>query len=123
MDADALATEIDQRIRSLPDQTTEPKRQMRREYSRRLRDVSAADVLALAEALVPRQRWVAYELLYHHSSRLADLNPEAVERLGQGIDGWDSVDAFARYISGPAWQQGLISDETIQRWTTSPDRY
>jgi 3-methyladenine DNA glycosylase AlkD len=123
MDAEALATEIDQRIRSLPDQTTEPKRQMRREYSRRLRDVSAADVLALAEALVPRQRWVAYELLYHHPSRLAGLNTEAVERLGQGIDGWDSVDAFARYISGPAWQQGLISDETIQRWTTSPDRY
>ena len=46
-----------------------------------------------------------------------------MERLGQGIDSWDSVDAFARYISGPAWQHGLIPDETIQRWTTSPDRY
>ena len=123
MDAEALATEIDQRIRSLPDQSTEPVRAIRREYSRRLRDVSAAEVLAVAEALVGRQRWVAYELLYHHPSRLAGLTTEAVERLGQGIDGWDAVDAFARYISGPAWQQGLIPDAAIQRWTTSPDRY
>jgi 3-methyladenine DNA glycosylase AlkD len=123
MDAEALATEIDQRIRALPDQTTEPVRQIRREYSRRLRDISAADMLAMAEALVSQQRWVAYELLYHHPSRLAGLTTEAVERLGQGIDGWDAVDAFARYISGPAWQQGLIPDEAIQRWTTSADRY
>jgi 3-methyladenine DNA glycosylase AlkD len=46
-----------------------------------------------------------------------------VERLGQGIAGWDAVDAFARYISGPAWQRGLIPDEAIVRWAASPDRF
>jgi hypothetical protein len=110
MEAESLATEIDRRIRSLPDQATEPVRAIRHEYSRRLRDVPAADMLAIAETLVPRQRWVAYELLYHHPSRLAGLTTETVERLGEGIDRWESVDAFARYISGPAWQQGLIPD-------------
>src|SRR4051812_1165887 len=113
MDAEALATEIDLRIRALPEQTTEPMRQIRREYSRRLRGEPAAEVLAVAQALVGRQRWVAYELLYHHPDGLASLTIESVERLGRGIDGWDSVDAFARYISGPAWQKDLIPDEAI----------
>ena len=73
MDAEALAAEIDHRIRSLPDQATSH-RAIRREYSRRLRDVSAAEVLAVAEALVGRQRWVAYEILYHHPSALVGLH-------------------------------------------------
>jgi 3-methyladenine DNA glycosylase AlkD len=123
MEAAALAAEIDQRIQALPDRSTEAVRSIRREYSRQLRDASAADVLAVAEALVNRHRWVAYELLYHHPSRLAGLTLAAVERLGQGIASWDAVDAFARYISGPVWQRGLIPDDAIRRWTTSPDRF
>jgi 3-methyladenine DNA glycosylase AlkD len=62
-------------------------------------------------------------LLYHHPSRLSTLDIAAAERLGQGIDGWDAVDAFARYVSGPAWRLGLIRDEDIRRWAASPDRY
>jgi 3-methyladenine DNA glycosylase AlkD len=119
----ALAAEIDQRIQALPDQSTDSIRGVRREHSRRLRDSPASEVLALADALVGRQRWVAYELLYHHPSRLAGLGIEDVERLGQGLDGWEATDAFARYIAGPAWQQGLIPDEAIHRWAASPDRF
>jgi 3-methyladenine DNA glycosylase AlkD len=119
----AIAGEIDRRIRALPDQSTEPVRAVRREYSRRLRGLSATEMLAVAMALVGRQRWVAYELLYAHPSRLAGIALDDVERLGEGINGWDSVDAFARYVSGPAWQRGLIPDEAIHRWAVSPDRY
>ncbi len=123
VDAAALAEEIDRRIRALPDQTTRRVRRIRREYSRRLRDAEASEVRAVAEALVDRQRWVAYELLYEHPSRLSGLTTVDVERLGRGLDNWAAVDAFARYVSGPAWQQGLIPDEAVHRWARSPDRY
>jgi 3-methyladenine DNA glycosylase AlkD len=122
-DAATLAAEIDARIWALPEQSTEAVRRVRREYSRRLKNVPASEVLALAYALRDRQRWIAYELLYEHPSRLAGLGVAEVERLGQGIDGWAAVDAFARYISGPAWQQGLIADDVIHRWSASPDRF
>jgi DNA alkylation repair enzyme len=61
LDADALAVEIDHRIRTLPAQTIQPIRGVRRAYSRRLRAAPAEAVAALAVALVDRQRWVAYE--------------------------------------------------------------
>jgi 3-methyladenine DNA glycosylase AlkD len=123
IDPESLADEIAQRVWTLPDQSTDSIRRVQREYSRRLRNAPAAEVLAVAAALVDRQRWVAYELLYHYPTRLAGLGIEQAERLGRGINSWDSVDAFARYIAGPAWQQGLIPDEAIHRWAASPDRF
>ena len=119
----SLATEIDRRIRELPDQRTESIRRIRREFSEQLRGASAGDVLALAQRLVAPQRWVAYELLYHHPSGLSVLDIEQVERLGRGIDSWGAVDAFGRYISGPAWQQGRIPDDAVHRWAQSRDRW
>jgi 3-methyladenine DNA glycosylase AlkD len=118
-----LADEIDRRIWALPNPSTAAIREIRREYSKRLREASAAEVLSVANALVDRQRWVAYELLYHHPSRLSALGIAAVEHLGRGLDSWGAVDAFARYISGPAWRQGFISDDAMHRWAASPDRY
>jgi hypothetical protein len=78
-DEQALAVEIDRRVRALPDQTVGPIRGVRREYSRRVRSAPAERVVGLALALVGRQRWVAYELLYHHPGAL-----EVQERLGRG---------------------------------------
>ena len=121
--AATLADEINQRIWSLPNPSTASIREIRREYSKRLRETSAAEVLAVAEALVSRQRWVAYELLYQHPSRLSSLGIEEVEHLGRGLDSWGAVNAFARDISGPAWQRGFISAVAIHRWAASPDRF
>jgi 3-methyladenine DNA glycosylase AlkD len=118
-----LADEIDRRIRALPEQKTESIRCVRREFSNRLQDASFSEVLAVADALVDRHRWVAYELLYFHPSRLSGLHLDDVERLGRGLDSWETVDAFARYVSGPAWQRGLIPNEAIQSWAASPDRF
>jgi 3-methyladenine DNA glycosylase AlkD len=121
--AEVLADELDCQIRALPEQKTEPIRRVRREFSIRLRTASFNEVLAVADALVDRQRWVAYELLYFHRSRLSGLDIQDVERLGRGLDSWEAVDAFARYISGPAWQRGLIPDDSIHGWAASPDRF
>jgi 3-methyladenine DNA glycosylase AlkD len=118
-----LADEIDARIVALPDRRTATIRRVRREYSRRLRGAPPGEVLALSDALVDRHRWVAYELLYHHPGAMALLDVARVERLGRGIDDWGSVDAFGRYISGPAWQRRLIPDEAVWRWAQSTDRW
>jgi 3-methyladenine DNA glycosylase AlkD len=127
VDVAALAEEIDARVKALARPTTTPIRLVRQEYSRRLRDASGADVLALADALagtlVDRHRWVAYELLYHHPAGLSTLGAEQVTRLGGRLDSWYAADAFGRYISGPAWQRGLVGDEVVRGWAASPDRW
>jgi 3-methyladenine DNA glycosylase AlkD len=46
-----------------------------------------------------------------------------VTRLGRGLADWGSVDAFGRYISGPAWQRRVVSDELIRGWAASADRW
>jgi hypothetical protein len=79
LDVRALATEIDRRVRAVPAPSTEAIRRVRREYSRRLRSAPAEQVLALALALVERQRWVAYELVGQHPGGLAGLDLERVE--------------------------------------------
>jgi 3-methyladenine DNA glycosylase AlkD len=123
MDPRTLADEIDRRIRALPEPSTTAIRGVRREYSRHLRQTPGPDVLAVADALVDRHRWVAYELVASHRDALANLGVGDVERLGRGMSDWGSVDAFARYISGLAWQRGTIGDEIIHRWAASQDRW
>ena len=34
-----------------------------------------------------------------------------------------AVDTFGRFVSGMAWQRGLIPDEAVERWAGSPDRW
>jgi 3-methyladenine DNA glycosylase AlkD len=118
-----IADEIHRQIQELQVKSAEPVRAVRREFSRSLRNCTAQEMLAVAYNLFERQRWVAYELIYFHPIARSNLEIEAVERLGRGIDGWDSVDAFARYISGPAWQCNLILDTDVRRWAESPDRF
>jgi 3-methyladenine DNA glycosylase AlkD len=120
---DALADEIDRRIHALPGGGVEPARRIRREYSKRLRGAPSEDVVALALALVERQRWVGYEILYYHPGGLDALDVEDVAALGRGLDSWGSVDAFGCYVSGPAWRHGRITDAVVRRWAASPDRW
>src|SRR5262245_35145765 len=103
--------------------SVEAMRAVRREWSARLRDAPAAEVLAVADSLVEEQRWVAYELIYHHPAARTALDLATVERLGRGLDSWGATDAFGRYISGPAWRRGLIPDDAVRAWAGSPDRW
>ena len=66
-------------------------------------------------------RMVAFDLAWMHKATFALLKWEELERLGRTLDGWASVDHFARKLSGPAWQRGQITDARIRRWATSSD--
>jgi DNA alkylation repair enzyme len=123
VDPEALAAEIDRRVRALPEPSTATVRRLRRDYSRRLRPAPAEQVLALALALVDRRRWVAYELLAFHPGGLACLDLERVERLGRGMADWGSVDAFGCVVAGPAWRLGRIPDPAVRDWAASTDRW
>lgn len=91
--------------------------------SRRVRTASGVAVLDLADAVVDRHRWVAYELVYHHGPALEALDIERVERLGRELGDWGAVDAFARYVAGPAWRLGGIDDADVRRWAAERDRW
>jgi 3-methyladenine DNA glycosylase AlkD len=123
LDPVPVAAEIDREIRALPAQGVQPVRAVRRAWSRRLRAAPGEAVVAVAMALVDRQRWVAYEVLSHHSGALGQLGVEEVERLGEGMGDWGSVDAFGCLVSGPVWRWGGIPDDTVHRWAGSPDRW
>ncbi len=118
-----MANEIDRRIQSLPEKSTEPVRRVRREFSKRLKGEPPEDLLALGERLIDRHRWVGYELIASHPTAMQLLDPAEVEKLGRGIDSWWSVDAFARIISGPAWREGLLRDDVFRCWAESEDRW
>ena len=64
---------------------------------------------------------VAFDLAWMHRETFALLNWRELERLGRTLDGWASVDHFARKLSGPAWQRGQITDARVRRWATSSD--
>jgi hypothetical protein len=123
MDPAALADEVDRRIAAVERPSVEPLRRIRRDVSARVRAEPGPDVLALARALAGRHRWVAYEIVYHHPGALAALTVGDVERLGAGMADWGSVDAFGRYLSGPAWRLGRLPDAAVRRWAASPDRW
>jgi hypothetical protein len=65
------------------------------------------DPAAVADE-IDRQRWVAYELLYHHPSALDQLGVEEVERLGKGM-------AVHRWAASPDrwWRRAADSDDEV----------
>ena len=121
--ASETATRIAADIEVLPQKTTATVRKVRRSHSRTLKSEGAALVLDIARELVMcgRLRWVAYELIRNHKPAFESLGDALLDELGQGINSWDSVDAFGRTLSGPAWLHGLASDALIHGWATSDD--
>lgn len=96
-----------------------------RDFKRRLKGESARDVIALAHAIIARNtmegRQVACETIMHHKAAREALTCKELEKLGKGIDNWQSVDVFACSLSGPAWRDGRITDADVQRWARSKD--
>ena len=145
--ADSIAADID----ALPSKTTAAVRKVRREHSRALKTVDAAVVIDVARTLLARddradvvadgvsitstgsappfartdlsgrRRWVAYELIRNHKAAFESVDDALLNEIGAGIDTWDSVDAFARTLSGPAWLHGFASDALIREWSLSED--
>ena len=124
----ALAEEIDERLSSLAGgAATAELREVRREFTHRLKDAAPHVVLELADLLidVPQTayRFIAYELIHHHPAALSHLNAWQLEQLGRGIASWGAVDCFAVYLSGPVWRDRRIPNSLIHGWARSADRW
>jgi 3-methyladenine DNA glycosylase AlkD len=98
-----------------------------RKYRLHLKQESASDVIALAQAIIDcntlEGRQCAYELLMGHKAAREALDAAKVRKLGRGIDNWASVDGFACWVSGWAWREGQLSDAEIAKWAQSKDRW
>lgn len=123
--AKRAAFEIDAEIRALPVQNTANVRAIRCKYSRKLKQASPKFILDLARELFEHygQRWVSYELIQKHGAAFESIGKAELEEFGRGINSWDTVDAFARILSGPAWLNGQVADKLIHKWATSKDRW
>lgn len=110
-------------VGALSKQNTPNIRAVRRQYSREIRGCQPDFVLDIAIRLMEtrRLRWVAYELVRFHKPTFETLTEENIERLGLGLDSWQSVDAFGCTLSGPSWRIGNLSDSAVHRWAESED--
>ena len=119
------AGEVERRLTEAPQPLRTPQmRAIARDLAAELADTDAESVLLLCAALTQRGGWprgVAFELATRHRAASAMLNYRWLERLGATLDGWASVDHFARLLSGSAWQRGQISDARVMRWARSSD--
>ena len=117
--ADRIVADVD----TLSIRNTPNIRAVRRQYSREIRGRRPDCVLYIATRLIETRklRWVAYELVRFHKATFETLTEEAIERLGCGIDSWQSVDAFGCTLSGPAWIVGNLPDGAVHRWAASED--
>ncbi len=124
-DAKRVASEIDEQIRALPVRNTPSVRAVRRKYSRTLKQAKPEFILDLARELFQNYgyRWVACELIQDHRAALRSIGEAELEEFGRGINSWSSVDSFARTLAGPAWLNGQVSDELIDQWARSDDRW
>ena len=123
--ADALAAEaLLNDLNSLAVRNTPALRQVRRGYSKRWKREPPQAVLGIARKVsASGYRWIGCELIRNHPAAFAALNDRTVAQFATGLNSWDSVDAFARILSGPAWAHGYISDALIAKWSRSRDRW
>lgn len=121
------ANEVERRLAEAPQPIRTPQmRAIARQLAADLKQTDAESVLLLCAALTQRGGWqrsVAFELAARHRGAADLLNWRWLERLGATLDGWASVDHFARLLSGPAWQRGQISDARVMRWARSPNEH
>ena len=101
-------------------------RNLRREYSRRLRDADSRSILHLAYELKISDvvhRFFGDELIANHKGAMECLTPRELEQIGAGMNSWDQVDSFATIVAGPAWRAGRIADADVAKWARSHDRW
>ena len=121
--ASPIAADFNAEIESLQQRNTASVRKLRRRLTASLSNEHPSLVFRVAWELLDKfdQRWVAYEVIANHNEAYLQLDDVVLKRLGSGIHSWHAVDAFARILSGPAWRDGLIADETIHDWARSGD--
>jgi 3-methyladenine DNA glycosylase AlkD len=121
IDVEAMAAQI----KAVPERRAPFWHALRRRYSRQLAKAPAAQVVALAHALLEQygHRWLAYDLINHHRAALASIDAAELEAFGQGMASWGAVDSFGRSLSGPVWRERQVPDALIHKWACSEDRW
>jgi 3-methyladenine DNA glycosylase AlkD len=97
-------------------------RNLRRNYSRRLRGADSRSVIRLAHLVKNSgivHRFFGDELIANHKGAMECLTRRDLEQLGAGMSSWDQVDSFATIVAGPAWKAGRIEDADIAMWAQS----
>jgi 3-methyladenine DNA glycosylase AlkD len=124
-DPKAAAVEYIEAYRALPDKTAKPVWALQREFAHSLKGASPQYVLEVARALFYNEDnpTHAYALLMLHKETFQMLGEAEIEEFGQGMDSWWTVDSYARWLSGPAWLNGQISDSLVHKWARSEDRW
>ena len=124
-DPKAAASEYIAAYRALPDRKAKTVWVLRREFARSLKGASPAYVLQVARELFYNydNPGHASSLLMLHRETFRTLGEQEIEEFGQGINTWGKVDTFARWLSGPAWLGGQISDGLVHKWAHSEDRW
>jgi hypothetical protein len=83
IDLDKLTAGVHRQFNSITEPTTLNIRKLRREFSKRIAELPAENVVQLAinlieSAIVPR--FFAYELVQHHRATLRSLNSRTIKR-------------------------------------------
>jgi 3-methyladenine DNA glycosylase AlkD len=121
-----LAKEVQTQVLAAEDRTVPTLRNVRRKVTRRVKALEPTAVVDLALLLLSNRevpKWFAYEVVHHHRQALASLTEAHLRHLGTDLDGWGEVDAFACYLTGPAWREGRLNDTVLHRWAVSSDRW
>lgn len=127
MSESRLWQEIEARIESAPDRRVPTLRPIRQEVSKRLRSLGGSELLDVARQLLESvdavPRWFTYEIVHHHEPAMRILDAEMLSILGRGMASWGDVDSFACYLAGVAWREGSITDDVVEEWADSDDRW
>lgn len=98
-----------------------------KDLSKRFKKTIPEEVIEFVKLLnatrILEAQQIAFEVLVKHKAALQSLTLDDLLVLGEGIDNWVSVDYFAGMLAGPSWREGKISDEVIEEWATSDNRW
>ncbi len=127
MDVAATAELIRTDIRALPVRTTAPLREVRKAWSKQLKAESAADVIAVAQAIEREAgqggKWIGYELIRFHKGAFDALGEaEIADFTGRALS-WYAVDALGTVLTGPLWAKDRLPDRLIAGWADADDRW
>ena len=118
-----IARAICNDIEELSVKNTPNIRAIRRKYSHLLKQENPELMIDLGRVLFKEygHRWIACELIRNHREAFQQIGEAELKEFGVGLDSWGAVDTFAGLMSGPAWQQGQITDNLIHKWARSKD--
>ena len=127
MSAQDTATRYRTEIGALTRRDTPHLRALRKVWSQALKAETGGHVVAVAEALEaisPQEdKWLAYELVRHHTGAFTEVSQLLVERFAGRAASWYAVDALGTILTGPLWAKGRLPDALFDAWSRSENRW